>query len=825
MRTEPGRNERRLLERASGLLDVLAPEAWTDAQVEAWLDWAGDGPDLPASIFARADVIAAAGDAKGLFADPATRSAFRRDLGAALMSGQIALSDPVAGAGLQALAVDDLEALRRLRGKSRGQRVAHAAASELARRLQGVMDAIDRCEGDPRACADPQSNISLARAAESARNAGATDAMILDAIALAGAGERVWEVELPERSEPESLAVIVAAGDTLSPFLATSAWDTGQIVIAFSDAAGAGLSGPHPHKAVISLGAFGTGDRFNGEAFDATVRLAAAALASQDGAVALGLGGLADWLMAQGLAYDSPEGHRAARTLYLRTRAVLGHLPKLSGGLAIFDDPDISLRLESAGAAPSAGPVAVAETDDGFLVRVLSASALEGLATLNVSSVEARAHWLGSRSFTDAPGINTNLLVAKGFTEHEIAAIEAALPFADRLQDAMNARVIDPGFLTDVLGLDEAELADPDLDLLTRLGFSEEEIDVAQANILGGGHGVPHFLTPAQASVFLTADEMGPTPYFAMLAALAPILDRPATAQIELEWDTTPKDAHDFLISAAQAQLSAIHLRRMDPPADLALELPRIPDPAVRRAPEPAPVAAERVVERIIEREIEREPSRRKLPDRRKGYIQKAAVGGHKVYIHTGEYDDGELGEIFIDMHKEGAAFRSLMNNFAIGISIGLQHGVPLEEFVDAFVFTRFEPAGPVTGNDSVKSATSILDYIFRELGISYLGRDELANADGELNADGLGGGKAQTDGSEEPQLASKFISRGFSRGSAPDNLLFLPVNPNRGPGLGRVEADVCAACGDVAVVRKGASLICETCGMRALPVGEDLTG
>ena len=124
-----------------------------------------------------------------------------------------------------------------------------------------------------------------------------------------------------------------------------------------------------------------------------------------------------------------------------------------------------------------------------------------------------------------------------------------------------------------------------------------------------------------------------------------------------------------------------------------------------------------------MERVVEVDRSRRRLPDRRKGYIQKTTVGGHKVYLHTGEYDDGELGEIFIDMHKEGAAFRSLTNNFAIAISIGLQYGVPLDEFVEAFVFTRFDPSGPVTGNDSIRSATSILDYVFRELGVSYLGR------------------------------------------------------------------------------------------------------
>ncbi len=194
--------------------------------------------------------------------------------------------------------------------------------------------------------------------------------------------------------------------------------------------------------------------------------------------------------------------------------------------------------------------------------------------------------------------------------------------------------------------------------------------------------------------------------------------------------------------------------------------------------PEARPTATPPPVERIVERVVERERTRRKLPDRRKGYIQKAAVGGHKVYLHTGEYEDGELGEIFIDMHKEGAAFRSLMNNFAIAVSLGLQYGVPLDEFVDAFVYTRFEPAGPVAGNDRVRSATSILDYLFRELGVSYLGRDDLASAPDALTADGLGGGVADETAAndEEAVPASRFISRGYSRGAAPDNLLVLPL-------------------------------------------------
>src|SRR5205085_2404410 len=218
-------------------------------------------------------------------------------------------------------------------------------------------------------------------------------------------------------------------------------------------------------------------------------------------------------------------------------------------------------------------------------------------------------------------------------------------------------------------------------------------------------------------------------------------------------------------VAAALDAPVAVRVRRA--PAPLALDLPEAGE-APRPARKPPPSLQERVVERIVERDR----TRRKLPDRRKGYIQKAAVGGHKVYLHTGEYDDGLLGEIFIDMHKEGAAFRSLMNNFAISISIGLQYGVPLEEFVDAFVFTRFEPAGRVDGNDSIRSATSILDYIFRELAVSYLDRHDLANADpDQYSADGLG--EAEHERIADPQTASRFISKGFSRGAtAPDNLV-----------------------------------------------------
>ena len=162
---------------------------------------------------------------------------------------------------------------------------------------------------------------------------------------------------------------------------------------------------------------------------------------------------------------------------------------------------------------------------------------------------------------------------------------------------------------------------------------------------------------------------------------------------------------------------------------------------------------------------------RRKMPDRRKGYIQKAMIGDHKVYLHIGEYDDGRVGEIFIDTNKEGELVRSLMNNFAIAISLGLQYGVPLEEYVDAFINTKFEPSGKVKGNDRILSASSILDYLFRELAISYLGREDLAHTPSIKKTD-------QAEDSEENaqliDVLKNITSKGFLRNQYKEKLVDL---------------------------------------------------
>ena len=593
-------------------------------------------------------------------------------------------------------------------------------------------------------------------------------------------------------------------------------------------------------------------------------------------ALALGLAGLAERLAAEGLAYASEAGRRRAAALNalgaaagfaasVELATALGPYPQFAdertavledlerriasaqalsldpvaaravllfdqariaiaaGGalrnaqvFGAIDDREAALRLGafSLGDAPWEGPVSTAETADATTMAVLSEAALQALARLEIDADEARAHLLGRRSLCGAPGVNPESLTAKGFTEHEIDAAEAALAGVATLRAAFAPAVVGAGFVRDVLGAPEQAILESGFDTLEAAGFTEEEVRAAERFALGAGRlSSAAFVPEGARSVFLDAGEVGVEARLAMAAATQVFACAPAPASLQLAFDCSPSVAAAIQTRAAQAGVRALRITRDRPPIGFALNVPHAP------ADEARPAAAEPVRERVVEKIVEAPPSRRRLPDRRKGYIQKAAVGGHKVYLHTGEYDDGELGEIFIDMHKEGAAFRSVMNNFAIAISIGLQYGVPLEEFVDAFVFTRFEPAGPVSGNDSIRSATSILDYAFRELGVSYLGRRDLANAtNDDLNADGLGHQTPAEGPMPGPQTqpASRFISKGFSRGAAPDNLVFLPFTAREGKGGGAAAtADVCPACGDLALVRKGQSLICQTCGER----------
>ena len=291
-----------------------------------------------------------------------------------------------------------------------------------------------------------------------------------------------------------------------------------------------------------------------------------------------------------------------------------------------------------------------------------------------------------------------------------------------------------------------------------------------------------------------------------MMAAAQPFISGAISKTINMPNDATVEDCKNAYMLSWKLALKANALYRdgskLSQPlnsqllADDEEEAEEVVAEVVARSP-PRPraeVVAERIVERIVERAVR---EREQLPNRRKGYTQKAIVGGHKVYLRTGEYDDGRLGEIFIDMHKEGAAFRSLMNNFAIAISLGLQYGVPLEEYVDAFTFTRFEPAGFVQGNDAIKNATSILDYIFRELAISYLGRHDLAHVNpDDIGATTIGAGVEPGQGrrprppSRHGLVRGKRLARWSDRGAASGDVRAPSAHPRASgdPGAASVE-------------------------------------
>ncbi|HYC73266.1 TSCPD domain-containing protein [Brevundimonas sp.] len=772
----------REIERADRLAAARAPDNWPDVQVEAWLDWAGD-QNLPATgDDPLAEAAAKFAQRLGLKGAAVEEMAATLLLGVAtpaaagpVMTGWVDLSDPAAGNRLTA------EMAHR-----RASRLASSAVEAAAASLQAVTDAVSRCEGPAGDCADPARNPALNRAAGAARRAGASDADIVRAIA----GELFEASPLPAPEFPVMVALadrdLVASGAPMALLAAEAAID-GDLLLTFdaeaADALVEAASGP---AVLISLPALHAlaGDQF-GAALSALVALWSDAYA--DAPLSFGFGGLADLT----LAGDLDEAEALVEDLAALVASV--------GRFSLFvDDSDARLRL---GLTPLAA-LDVFESRDGEIERRLRPSLAAAIVGANGDLESAERHLLGRRTLVGAPGIDHAALRARGLTDLELAAIETALFQVDRLEDAFRSPVLDAGFLRDVLGVEDGGEGS----LLIKLGFTPEAVAEAQAWAFGHGD----LSTWAEAPEPLRSVLADPSAFESRLrVVLEAHSAAPDAAPLELDWSASPAQAVRVLGDAARAGRRAVRLMRRPPPSGRWLDLPEADTPRDRRREPEA-----RAVERVVEKVVERDRTRRKLPDRRKGYIQKAAVGGHKVYIHTGEYDDGELGEIFIDMHKEGAAFRSLMNNFAIAISIGLQYGVPLDEFVDAFVFTRFEPAGRVTGNDSIRSATSILDYIFRELGVSYLDRHELANADPEgLNADGLGGAAEDT---PEAVPAARFISKGFARGVAPDNLVVLPFGQKREPqpaNAAATEATACPACGDFSLQQRGAGWICDTCG------------
>ena len=570
----------------------------------------------------------------------------------------------------------------------------------------------------------------------------------------------------------------------------------------------------------------------------------------------------------EALTLGQAHGYRNAQTTVIAPTGTIG----------------LVMDCDTTGIEPDFALVKFKKLAGGGYFKIINQSvpaALEKLGYSTSQAAEMVAHAVGHGSIGNCPGINTTSLIGHGFGARELEKIEGALPSAFDIRFVFNQWTIGEDFCKKTLGIPAEKLNDPTFDLLRHLGFTKAQIDAANDHVCGTMtlENAP-FLKKEHYSVFDCANPCGKTgkrflsvdSHIHMMAAAQSFISGAISKTINMPNDATIEATLAAYELSWSLGIKANALYRDGSKLSQPLASALVDDDEVAEdimaagtSHEKTIVMAEKIVEKIIIKEIIR-TNREKLPERRKGYTQKAIVGGHKVYLRTGEYGDGRLGEIFIDMHKEGAGFRAMMNNFAIAISVGLQYGVPLEEYVEAFTFTRFEPAGMVQGNDSVKNATSILDYIFRELAISYLDRTDLAHVKPTgASFDDLGRGveegkrniselsdQAATRGLE---VLKQISSTGYLRKRLPSELVVLqggmgatalangtdPVSalnmliPETARSLqggmtalatGTVgmdlrvkakmqgyEGDPCGECGNYTLVRNGTCMKCNTCG------------
>ena len=486
------------------------------------------------------------------------------------------------------------------------------------------------------------------------------------------------------------------------------------------------------------------------------------------------------------LALGEQHGYRNAQATVIAPTGTIG----------------LVMDCDTTGIEPDFALVKFKKLAGGGYFKIINRAVPEALRTLGYSEgqiAEIEAYAVGHGSLGQAPAINHTTLRAKGFTDDAIAKIEKALPTAFDIKFAFNKWTLGEAFLRDALNIPAEDLASPSFDLLAALGFGKREIEAANIHVCGAMtvEGAPH-LKAEHYPVFDCANPCGRTgkrflsveSHIRMMAAAQPFISGAISKTINMPNDATVEDCKEAYLLSWKLALKANALYRdgskLSQPLNSQLIADEDDEEDAVEALIAQPMAARttQVVEKMVEKIVERVTvlrEREKLPSRRKGYTQKAVVGGHKVYLRTGEYDDGRLGEIFIDMHKEGAALRSFINNFAIAVSLGLQYGVPLDEYVDAFTFTRFEPSGPVQGNDTIKFATSILDYVFRELAVSYLERYDLGHVDpSEGNFDALGKGEQEG----RAPAATKFVSKGLTR-SRTDKLSLVSGGASSGGATG----------------------------------------
>ncbi len=558
---------------------------------------------------------------------------------------------------------------------------------------------------------------------------------------------------------------------------------------------------------------------------------------------------LARKMWDEALAIGEIAGFRNAQTVVIAPTGTIG----------------LVMDCDTTGIEPDFALVKFKKLAGGGYFKIVNQSVDAALHKLGYSQEQIDAietYAKGTGTLEEAPHINRATLKAKGFDDAAVARVEAVLPGAFELPFVFNKFVLGEEFCKERLGLTDEQLNDWSFSLLRDgLGFTTQQIEEASAHICGRMtvEGAP-YLNDEHLAVFDCATPCGkygsryirPLAHVDMMAAAQPFVSGAISKTINLPQNATIADVKEAYRYSRERMIKAVALYRdgskLSQPLAASYDLGGdATDDAETGAAQQPYLQPLQIAEKIVYRYIAK---RRPMPQRRSGYTQKATISGHKVYLRTGEYEGGQLGEIFIDMHKEGAAFRSLMNNFAIAISLGLQHGVPLEEFVEAFTFTRFEPNGPVIGHDHIKMATSILDYIFRELAVSYLGRYDLAHVQPSMQMDAMGPEAqeeyvAEEEAGVQVRLAgvaeslhpvSTHLHPGQSTPRAQSTPAVAEAPPSVAPSgsnggvatsvmpLSRTEAinaskakgytgNACGECGQLTMVRNGACEKCDSCG------------
>lgn len=533
------------------------------------------------------------------------------------------------------------------------------------------------------------------------------------------------------------------------------------------------------------------------------------------------------------------------------------------------------MDCDTTGVEPDFALVKFKKLAGGGYFKIINESVPPALKNLGYTENEIEdiiKYTKGHGSLIGCPHINPQSLIEKGFTKEIIKNIEKQLPTAFDINFVFNKHSLGAGFCMNVLGFSEEQLDDFGFNILRALGFSKEQIDEANDYVCGTMtiEGAPH-LKEEHYPIFDCANKCGKkgtryihaNAHIKIMAAAQPFISGAISKTINLPNEATIDDMKKAYMMSWSLCLKANALYRDG--SKLSQPLNSMTDDEegddLEETVTPADLSKAvagggdivKVAEKIIHRYIAK---RRKLPYRRKGYTQKAKIGNHSVYLRTGEYDNGQLGEIFIDMHREGAAFRSLMNCFAIAISLGLQHGVPLDEFVDAFVYTRFEPNGIVIGNPKIKMTTSIIDYIFRELAVTYLSRTDLSHIEeeefrGQIDAIAKMDDEdydeeeiflerfyeaKKDDTISDPSIKIKHIpdendtpsssaspvkSSAAAVTAVKPKVAAAPMSSNgeskadkiRQAKLKGYTGDICTNCQSITMVRNGTCLKCETCG------------